>query len=175
MLLKIALILLLIFLFYQDIKYRAVYWLLFPAILILQFFMAIQYHNLTQFFSNGLYNIVFLCSQFLLLTVYFSIKNKKNIFITTHYLGWADVLFLIVTGFSFSPLNYLLFYISSLFIILLLALGISFKNQNQKFKIPLAGLQAVFFIIFLMMDWGSQNINLFDDSLLVNLINKWMY
>lgn len=172
MALKIVLILLLFSVFYQDIKYRAVYWVLFPILLILQFFIAVTYYSLQLVLVNGMYNLIFIAIQFLLITVYFSLKNKKLINITTNYLGWGDIIFLLVISFSFSPLNYLLFYITSLCLILIISLMVSFKSKNQPFQIPLAGLQSAYLILFLLGGFFYKAIDLQNDDLLLHLI--WM-
>lgn len=170
MALKIALIILLLSVFYQDIKYRAVYWVLFPIMLILQFFIALTYYSLQLVLLNGMYNLIFIVIQFLLITVYFSLKNKKLINISTNYLGWGDIIFLLVISFSFSPLNYLFFYITSLCLIVTVSLIFHFKSKNDPIKIPLAGLQSAYLILLSFAGIFHKNIDLQNDDFLLHLI-----
>jgi membrane associated rhomboid family serine protease len=62
-------------------------------------------------------------------------------------IGWGDILFLVSLAFYFSLLNFIVFYIGSLVLALLIALVGSFYSSDK--KIPLAGLQALIFALFL--------------------------
>jgi len=166
---KILILIVLIFVFVQDIISRSVYWFLFPVLIAL--FIAI--HHLSGGYCHQvLINIGFLIFQFLILSVYFSLKNKHWINITDNYLGWGDLLFLISIGFYLSVLNYLFFYLFSLITVLLAWLiweGLSKKKDKQ---IPLAGLQALLFILFLGLDWWVFPLGLTNDDWLLQLFNK---
>lgn len=175
MLFKVLLVLLLLFLFYQDLRYRAVYWFLFPVLLILIMLIAKQQISLQQILINSLYSLAFILIQLFLLSLYFSFKHKKIIDITTHHLGWGDILFLLVVAFYFSPLNYIAFYVASLATVLLLSLVLMVKERTATLKIPLAGLQALFFLFIALADWTTNFLNFQDDTLIINLMDTWMY
>jgi hypothetical protein len=164
-------ILLLIFL--QDLASRSVYWFLFPLLAAMLFWLHfLQAASLAAIWQPCLINIAFLVLQLLLLTVYFSIKNKKLVNIGNGLLGLGDILFLLSITFYLSTLNFLLFYIMSLTCILLLWLitQLAFRKKNE--QIPLAGLQAILFIVFLAGDRYWFHLHITDDTWLLNLIDK---
>lgn len=175
MILESILILMLLFLFYQDMKYRAVYWLLFPALLMLLFPIVLRQLSFAETMRNGLCNLAFIISQLLIVSIYFSIKKRRLINITQDYLGLGDVFFLFVIAFYFSPLNYIVFYMTSLVLVLLLAIVFIIRGKKQLLKIPLAGLQAILFLIILIVDWNNSAVNLNDDLLMLNLMDKWTH
>lgn len=169
MIIKGILTVLLLFLFYQDLRYRAIYWICFPFLLVLVVLLSLEHSDLSALLFNGGINTAFFILQLLILSMYFSIKRGKLINITKQYLGWGDVLFLIAITFCFSPLNYILFYISSLIIIMIIALMGS--SKAKEFKVPLAGLQAIIFAAFLFADWNLIYIDLASDTWLISLLD----
>src|SRR5687767_2383089 len=124
MLLKISIIMTLLYLFYQDWKYRAVYWYVFPVLFCLLSVHSLQGLTFNQLIIHSAYNLGFLLIQLVLLSLYFSVKHKRLVNITHEFLGWGDVLFLLCITCAFSPFNYLLFYVSSLIISALFALTV---------------------------------------------------
>jgi hypothetical protein len=122
--------------------------------------------------QSAAFNVSFFLGQLILITIYFSIKNKKLINITGELLGLGDVLFILSIAFYLSVFNFLFFYIASLIAVLafwLLWQSVSTKKHKH---IPLAGLQALLFTGFLLCDWCLKMINLTDDTWILNLITK---
>lgn len=163
--LQIIVLLSLAFIFYQDMQYRAVYWICFPVLAILLFGLK---YSLTGFL-NGLtdagYSLLFLLIQLFFLWIYFSIKNRGAINITNDYLGWGDILFLIVITFYFSPGNYVLFYIGSLILVLIYVVLTRGSEEKKNSKhIPLAGLQAILLALLMVTDYLFKAFTLYSDS-----------
>jgi len=162
---QIIVLLSLAFIFYQDMQYRAVYWICFLVLAILLFGLK---YSLTGFL-NGLtdvgYSLLFLLIQLFFLWIYLSVKNRGMINITNDYLGWGDILFLIVITFYLSPGNYVLFYIGSLILVLIYAVlrGYSGGKKSNK-HIPLAGLQAMLLAVLMVMDYLLKAFALYSDS-----------
>lgn len=129
---------------YQDYKYRAVSWYLFPALAGL----FLMNHNglWDQALPYFLINLSFVLINLLMLTCLFSLKNHKFANITKDYLGWGDILFLVVMAFVFSPLNYLVFFMVSLISVCILV----FFAPQLKQSIPLAGIQSVLLLAVLI-------------------------
>jgi len=154
---RIAILALLALVFAQDMRSRAVYWLLFPVLTAL-------FIVLTGFSVVAVINIVFLLVQFLLVSAYFSIKKRRWVNVMKGLLGWGDMLFLLSIAFYLSVLNFIFFYIASLLFVLLFA---------ARYKhIPLAGLQALLFAVLLTTDWWIKPFNLTNDDWLLRLINR---
>jgi hypothetical protein len=173
LLLEILILVVLILIFLQDLKNRAVYWFLFPLLAVL----LIALHFKHPFYwpeweKSILINVGFITVQLLFLTLYFSLKNKKCVNITTTLLGLGDILFLSSIAFYLSVLNFLLFYITSLIGVLVLWLIWQGISLNKNKYIPLAGFQSLIFMLFLACDWWLWSIDLTSDTGLLNLIAK---
>ena len=167
MLIKGIIVSLLLFLFYQDMRYRAIYWVCFPLLLVL--IIILQHTDINTLLLQGGINTGFLLLQLFILSLYFSLKQRRLVNITRQHLGWGDVLFLMMIAFYFSPLNYLVFYISSLLMVLIVILLI--RLRTSELKIPLAGMQAFIFSAFLLTDWSSAYIDLASDTWILNMLN----
>lgn len=137
------------FIFYQDMRYRAVYWLCFPFLCFL--FLAIKQQQgiLAELLAQVFYNLLFLSSQLLLLWVYLSIKNRRAVYMTQQYLGWGDILFLITLSLYLSPANYVLFYVGSLMVIISFLLVQRKIQTKTNPEIPLAGMQAMLLLLLI--------------------------
>ena len=92
--------------------------------------------------------------------------------IMANLLGWGDVLFLISIAFYLSTLNFLLFYMVSLVGSLLIWVIWQTIYITKNKHIPLAGLQALIFTVFLAGDWGLKYFSLVNDAWLLRLITK---
>ncbi len=174
LLLQIIILVVLLLVFVQDIRSRSVYWVLFPVLLILFIIMhLLQHHLFTDTWQPVLINSTFLVMQFLIVSVYFSIKNKQWVNITNSFLGWGDMLFLLSTAFYLSVLNFLFFYITSLIAVLLMWILWQAIAKEKNKQIPLAGLQALIFSVFLTCNWWFNSFDLTNDDWLLHLITKW--
>jgi hypothetical protein len=167
----IAAVLLVIFL--QDLKSRAVYWFLFPSLVILLAYLRFQHSfSWPDWEKSVSINIGFIALQLLFLTLYFSVRNKKLINITNELLGLGDILFLLSISFYLSVLNFLFFYIISLIGALLIWLTWQSLSTKKNKYIPLAGFQSLIFMLFLACDWWLRSFDLTNDTWLLNLIAK---
>ena len=159
--------------FVQDIRSRSVYWTLFPILVTLFILLHfLRHHLFGEIWQHVLINSTFLIIQFLIVSVYFSIKNKHWVNITDGLLGWGDILLLLSLTFYLSALNFLLFYISSLIVSLLIWLFWQALSKEKNKHIPLAGFQALIFTVFLAGDWWFKSFDLTNDSWLLYLITK---
>lgn len=154
--------------FIQDLKYRAVSIVAFPVLLISIICFAIWSNNsLTDLWNNAAFNMLFLILQYALLTIYFSIKHRQFINITKSYLGLGDVLFLVCCTGVFSPINFVVFYLLSTIVVILIHIVSQFFVKINP-KIPLAGMQALTLIIVLVTFQFFINGNLYDDTWLLS-------
>lgn len=168
--LKILILAMLIAVFIQDIKSRSVYWVSFPLLAVALSVLNFREHGKAGIVPTVFINLLLLAGQLLLISIYFSLKKGRWINITGNLLGWGDILFLISIAFYLSVLNFLFFYVSSLIIVLSVWLIWQLVEKNK--KIPLAGLQALFFAVFLASDWWLGLIDLTSDDWLLKLIIK---
>ena len=169
---QLLIILILLGIFIQDMKSRAVYWLWFPALvsLFLVCNLVARHIPFTELGRNILYNACFIGLQLLVVNIYFSVKNRAWINISDGLLGLGDILLLISVAFYLSFLNYIFFYISSLVAVLICWPVVSLLFQKNNKQIPLAGLQSVILIVFLMFQFWSKKIDLTSDNWLLHLL-----
>jgi formate hydrogenlyase subunit 3/multisubunit Na+/H+ antiporter MnhD subunit len=151
---------------------RAVHWFLFPVLAGLLTVIRLHDHPWSAIWQTTLINMGFLAVQLFIVTLYFSLKNKKWVNITQQLLGWGDVLFLLNITVYLSALNFLFFYIVSLTAVLLLWLSWQVVSSKKNKYIPLAGFQSLIFILFLAGDWWYWSFNMTEDAWLLNLISK---
>ena len=173
LLFQVVAVTLLLIIFFQDMKSRSVYWILFP--LLTAVLLYIEYKGdtiLINSIQSTLINLGFLIFQLVVLTIYFSIKNKALVNITESLLGWGDILLLISISVYLSVLNFLFFYIVSLVVTLLIWVCWGMFSSKKIKYIPLAGFQSLIFILFLASDWWLRIFDLTNDGWLLNLISK---
>ncbi|HAD95776.1 MAG TPA: hypothetical protein DCG19_00140 [Cryomorphaceae bacterium] len=143
----IASMVVLLLIFYQDLRYRGVSWYLFPLGLVLLLISTWSGREPGVFWLDMVLNTGFLAFQLALLTVYFAWKRVSFRQLWNEYMGIGDVLFFlilaIVLPFPFFPV----FMIASLLLSTLLGI-IVFRRST----VPLAGLQALFLLVFLLLE-----------------------
>lgn len=160
----------LMFIFWQDLKYRAVYWWLFLGLFVTLFILKLVQVPFLLALYDFMINCIFLVAQIVLLIVYFSIKERKRINIFEGYFGLGDFLFLLCASVYLSVFNYVFFYVSSLLIVTFLTLLINVFSKKNAHKIPLAGEQALLFMLFMLFDAINENLSLVNDFKLINYL-----
>ncbi len=126
----------------EDFKHRAVRIFWFPMALLMATIYALGFIEFKKMIENTSLILAFLVIQSVLLMAYFVIKNKKWINLTDQYIGWGDVLLMLVIIPLFSPFVYLLFYLSSLLFTISFVLLYQVVYKPMTF-IPLAGIQSI--------------------------------
>lgn len=163
-LMYIILFSLLLLIFVQDMKFRAVTWIAFPILFLAALWHGLMLNNsLEQLWIDFSFNMMFLLIQYGVLTLYFSLKHRQLVNITKAYLGLGDVLFLICCTVIFSPINFILFYLSSTVVVILIHF-ISALITKVNPKIPLAGFQALMLMLVLISVQLIMKVNVYDDS-----------
>ncbi len=160
--LLILLIVLLVILFIQDIKYRLIH----VGLLVLLSFITLTYWYVNNFkVSILLFNFAFIILNLGSLKLYTIMTKKEKTDDLIYGLGLGDILFFIAIIPLFSTLNYMLFFISGLFISMLTHLLVSIKLKNK--LIPLAGYLSIYLICFIGY-FKYLNKSLYIDLLLLN-------
>ncbi len=162
---EIAVYLILLAIFIQDLKFRAVYWWLFVLLFVALGILVLQ-HGIDVPLGNLGFNLIFFFLQLVLLSLYFTIKHGKLVNITKQYLGWGDVLFLVAITAYLSFLSFVAFYILSLLLIVFFELIRAMVTKQQAHKIPLAGYQSLLLAILMI---GNDCLYRFDLS-----NNQWL-
>lgn len=141
---KIILIAVLLFIFVQDLKFRAVYWFLFPIVLGLSVWIGVETSNV----ENMLFSLGFFVFSMGSLTLYMSLKQKKLVNISKGYFSWGDMLFLLAIIPLFPFHIYLVFFTVGT-ITTLLVHGIVVSVSKGDATIPYAGYMALFLVVYL--------------------------
>ena len=149
---------------FQDFKYKAVSWIVFPILFLLSVLSVLQESAFEYVAGQLMLNLIFIAFQLFILTVYFTIKNRKFINIGKNYLGLGDILFFVVLAASFSFLNFVFIYILSLFGIAIIYMLYRIIKKNAAEKIPLAGGMAIVMISCLLFKNSTVNFNFYDDT-----------
>jgi len=155
---------------YQDFKFRAVSWYLFPlsatALVLLQF----TEYNKGLIIEYTLINLLLISLQILILSLYFSLREKRFVFPVNAKIGLGDVFMLVVLCMGFSPVNFILFILFVLIAGLFITGILAITSRNINPRIPLAAyLSIAFFLVIL-----SDVFNLFDPygNYILSIINN---
>lgn len=151
----------LLFLSYQDFKYRAISWWLLVILAVLPLIESLDVIHFQQMGINGLFLLV----QLSLTGFYFKIKGVGFKKLVKEYIGVGDLLFFIVLVIYFSPMNFIVFFNLSLVFSLLFYGIYNAVSKSENILIPLAGLQALCLVLILLLP-----INRFDDYYLVDWV-----
>jgi hypothetical protein len=136
--------------FLQDLKERMVTWFLFPLLAISGIALSIIGESSLQLFLwNSVFNLSFIAIQLVLLELSFRLKKKVSVLVAGTYIGLGDILLIAACCFYFSPVNFILFYCLSLVFALLSHVVMHLIRPSANTNVPLAGLQAVFLVLFL--------------------------
>jgi len=156
--------------FVQDIKSRSVYWLLFPLLVIGFLLQRISLQAIGDIWPSVLANTGFLGVQLLLVSAWFSMRNGRWTDITESMLGWGDILFLAAAAFGLSVFNFILFYITSLLLVIIYWILFCLVSRKPEGQIPLAGLQALLLAIAVGCDRWLLPLDLTNDQWILNMI-----
>jgi hypothetical protein len=162
--LKGLILIVLIGITWQDYKFRAVYWWFFLLLIVgLGAFKSITVGVATMALDFG-YNLIFLTVQFVLLFVYFGIKQGKPVNIFINLFGLGDLFFLISIAAYFSLFNFITYYVASLCFVVILSFVKELFIKAKNKKIPLAGEQSILLAALLL----ATQFNLTIDTWFIN-------
>lgn len=147
-LIVLLLVITLLFVFFQDVKYRHIHVVL--PILIFAFCLYIFKNSLFFHVTVMVYNIIFVVLTLALLVLYMSIKNKAYINPFQHYFGLGDLLFFLAITPLFLTENYILFFVFSM--IFSVVMQLIFQKIMKIQTVPLAGFSAVFLVVVIVKD-----------------------
>ncbi len=153
-------------LIYEDFKYRAIHWLWIAALL----FLVIFYFSFRV--EAVLVNLFFISIQLIGISLYFSLKKRRFINIIDRYLGIGDIVFFIPLIFLFSPINFLIFFITSIFLTLIVFLVLQSNNLIQQATIPLAGCLSLFLLVLIPLS-QIYGFDLQNDLWFLTILNNW--
>lgn len=148
--LKILLIVVLLFIIYQDFRFQAVSWIFFLIGFVFNIFVAVKFNSIPNLFFNVSFIALFILFQLSIIYFFSWFKYKKRINIFESVFGFGDLLFLIMIIPLFSPLNFIVYFIASVMFSLLVYSILNLIGIYKKQRIPLAGLQSLFLLIVII-------------------------
>lgn len=151
----------------QDFRSRRIAWWLLPLFVTGIILVFSAHGNGRDFFYFFSLNLFFLVLQFIFLSGWYFVKNKKFTRIIDSKLGLGDVLFLVCIATMFSPGNFLLVYTSGMLFSLCTSLLIKFGRRNIDFEIPLAGLLAIPLIALCIWRLADPSLDFYNDDWLL--------
>lgn len=148
----------LFFLIYQDFKWRAISWYLIPITIALGIVRGLYYNFYPPDYWLSVVGVVLFTSfllVFLIVYHYWRYQTIKSLF--EQKLGLGDILFFISLGFNLELSHFIIFFLLSTSIALII--GIILQRQNK--TIPLAGIQAGLLGIFILIA-NAKSYNMFE-------------
>jgi len=169
--LELILIGLLSLIVYQDFRYRTISLFLLVLIFLSSFIYGYFGINIKNLLQSSMINFAFLLVQAVILLIYFKIRHG-SFRILDVYIGKGDPLFLLVIISLFSPINFILYYTSSLFLTLVLALVLNIRKPLASSQIPLAGFFAGTLIILFFFKHLIGGFSLYNDAFLLSYLSR---
>ena len=125
------------FIAYEDFRYRAIHWA-WLVVLVVGVLWCFPVNV-----KAVIINLLLVCFQLALLTLYFSLKEKELVFLPKQHLGWGDILFYLPLCLLFSPVGLILFLIGGFVLTLLAFAFYNLVSKKMSPTIPLAGCLSV--------------------------------
>lgn len=163
LILNILFLPLLMVVFLQDIKSRAVSLWVYLSIIVLSLIKLIT-SDLQFIIYESLINLLIIFLEMVLLWLYFKYARNKKIL---KMIGLGDLVFFIIICLSFSSVQFMIFQVGSLFLSVIISLSGCFKKL-----IPLAGIQAILMLILILLEI-STSYNMYTSDLLI--LSSFMY
>ncbi|PCI07781.1 MAG: hypothetical protein COB73_07745 [Flavobacteriaceae bacterium] len=154
--LKTILILLLTAILYQDLKERLVYIILFALTAVLLVYLQLQEITTSVIIVSSVLNICVVGLVILILSIYSKIRLKKPLKET---FGMGDGLFFILLALGFPTATFLVLFSFSL--LFSYALFLVLKSNLKVKTVPLAGFQALFLAIVLLLNESFSFVELY--------------
>ena len=164
----ITLLLILSAITFQDVTERMISWYLMPLLFMVVVAGALLKVPYSIVLHHFLINIAIFLFQLLCVALYYYSKNKNLHFIDSA-LGWGDILFIVALCAAFSPLNFIVFYVSASLLSLLGFLLYKTINKNAGNQVPFAGTLSVAYMLLLIFKYLNE-FDVYSDLLLISLL-----
>jgi hypothetical protein len=162
--LEVVLVILLSLLIYQDFKDKLISVWLIAGVLLCNTILLFTNGTLNEKLWYASINALFFIFLLLILTIYYSIKNKKITLLTDQYLGWGDIFFIFTLTLSFSAINFIFYLVFSFIFSLLFYLLMKLFLPSLKKEIPLVGFLAFILILLYIYKWISCDSPFYNES-----------
>lgn len=150
--LTIVIVLLLLRITYEDVRYRAILLIEFPVLAALLLFVS-KIPDWFQFSVGVLYNMIYILFLMSVLTLYLSLRRGRVTNVFNGYFGSGDLLFFVVLAGFLEPVHFILFLNASLILSMVFHILLKriFRTWYHTRTVPLAGFQALCFAMLLLI------------------------
>ncbi|MCE3297039.1 MAG: hypothetical protein K0R65_2753 [Crocinitomicaceae bacterium] len=128
-----------LFVFLQDLKLKAVYWFVFPVILGFSLWYSWNHLDWKQLAWNVGVLVVLMSG----LTLYLTFKNRRLINPFDGFFAWGDILFLLAVSPLFNTQTFLFYFITGTVFVLLVHGVLTLLKKTDR-EIPFAGYMAFY-------------------------------
>jgi hypothetical protein len=154
--LNIAIIVLLLGVFYQDVKERQVTTMLLGVLFVLAGFLHSRFHLFEIFMLNIMINFAVVGIIVLILLLYTRVVLKKQLF---KAFGLGDLVFFLIMAVGFPTPTFLVVFSSSLCFAFITSMVL--KKSMKEPTVPLAGFQALFMVLLMTSNFAFNFIELY--------------
>ena len=128
-----------LFVFLQDLKLKAVYWFVFPVILGFSLWYSWKHLSWEQLAWNVGILVILMGG----LTLYLTFKNRRLINPFKGFFAWGDILFLLAVTPLFNTQTFLFYFITGTVFVLLVHGVLTLLKKTDR-EIPFAGYMAFY-------------------------------
>lgn len=164
-LLDLTLFILLFLTAYQDFKYRAISVWILPILFIICLALSFSKYQFSYSIINSLINVLFFLCQLLVVTIYFSLKEKRVYNIINTQIGVGDIFFILALSITLPTIEFIIFLSLSYLIILIIYLIANKLKLIRDNHIPLAGGLSISFAIFWLFKFFLPNFQILNLAL----------
>jgi NADH:ubiquinone oxidoreductase subunit 6 (subunit J) len=122
------------------------------------------------YFTECVYNLIFLLIQLLLLSAYYFLRGKSIKSVLNISIGLGDIILLFILVFAFSKVNFVVFYLTGMIFSLIVWLAIQQFSSQKKDPVPLAGLISFYMILIVFVDIFYGQFERLSDNYLIHLL-----
>lgn len=155
---------------YQDFRYRAVSVIVLALLFITYMVSGLQQLTLRELMMNTGVNVLIVVIELSVLVLFYFFKEGRLSSLTCNKLGWGDIVFFFILCVLFSPLNFILFYVLSLILVLAGTGLYRAIGRVSSPTVPLAGGMAVVLLLVQLMNTVFLRYNFYSD----HQIFQWM-
>lgn len=168
---KIVTIFFLLLVIYQDFRVRMITWWYIPLLFLGLLFISLQHVLFGELLKYFIINTSFILLQMIVLTIFYTIKKRKLTNIINKYIGLGDILFFLVLCVGFSPVNFIIFIVSGLILTIICFSIYGIASKKKEYRIPLAGMLAVFLCVVFIIKKINPGLDLFNDATIISYLS----
>ena len=150
--LKVAVIVVLLLIFWQDTKDRLVTWFLYPLAGILAYAINAQNAGPVPALANALVSL-FLIAFVIAISYFYAVTVAKKKFLNES-IGSGDLLFFACLPCTFATVSFIVLFVFGL--VSSLALHLCLHRQQADATVPLAGYMALFFAVVYVISFFTE-------------------